>query len=201
MTEHEQKDLFTRFKQASPRTHIKYGGSGYETFQNMYLPKTDPAFSLGLFVSKSLATLQGGLIGVRSAIDTGSTFAFFVSTRLVEPPTIYRTSEAIEGRRMADRGISFLDEMKAVNVNVLIVEDNLINQKVLKRQLQKFGWTVSVAGDGQEALNWLKESVYWQGGRETGREDDANLAIHDTAPTEPQRELDIILLDVEMPVM
>jgi hypothetical protein len=175
MTEHEQKDLFTRFKQASPRTHIKYGGSGYETFQNMYLPKTDPAFSLGLF-------------------------AFFVSTRLVEPPTIYRTSEAIEGRRMADRGISLLDEMKAVNVNVLIVEDNLINQKVLKRQLQKFGWTVSVAGDGQEALDWLKESVYWQGGRETGREDDANLAIHDTAPTEPQRELDIILLDVEMPV-
>jgi signal transduction histidine kinase len=30
MAEHEQKDLFTRFKQASPRTHIKYGGSGYE---------------------------------------------------------------------------------------------------------------------------------------------------------------------------
>jgi len=69
MTHDEQKNLFSRFAQATPRTHVKYGGSG-----------------VGLFISKSLATLQGGAIGVVSEADVGSTFAFFMSTRLAEAP-------------------------------------------------------------------------------------------------------------------
>jgi signal transduction histidine kinase len=65
MSVEEQEKLFSRFSQASPRTHIKYGGSG-----------------LGLFISKSLATLQGGAIGVYSEGNLGSTFAFFIGVRM-----------------------------------------------------------------------------------------------------------------------
>jgi CheY-like chemotaxis protein len=97
--------------------------------------------------------------------------------------------------------MSLLDEMKAVKVNVLIVEDNLINQTVLKRQLQKCGWEVSVAGNGQEALDWLRASVYWRGEREADKEHDTIDDMHEAPPTEPLKELDIILLDVEMPIM
>lgn len=53
--------LFQRFQQGSPRTHVKYGGSG-----------------LGLFICKELARLQGGQIGVSSTPGEGATFAFFV---------------------------------------------------------------------------------------------------------------------------
>ncbi|KAH6628399.1 hypothetical protein F5144DRAFT_307280 [Chaetomium tenue] len=49
LTEEEKKSLFQRFVQASSRTHVKYGGSG-----------------LGLFISRRLAELQYGSIGVSS---------------------------------------------------------------------------------------------------------------------------------------
>jgi hypothetical protein len=115
MAEHEQKNLFSRFQQATPRTHVKYGGSG-----------------LGLFISKSLATLQGGAIGVFSNDGIGSTFAFFVSTRVAEPPPDHTSGPVLQKRLFANQTMSHENAMKAVELNVLLVEDNLVNQKVLK---------------------------------------------------------------------
>lgn len=71
-------------------------------------------------------------------------------------------------------------------LNILIVEDNLVNQKVLSKQLQKLGWNVSVANHGLEALEVLKQTVFWN-------------------PIPPTKEgtkpLDLILMDIEMPLM
>lgn len=69
LTEEEKKVLFLRFSQASPRTHVQYGGSG-----------------LGLFISRELTELQGGEIGVASEAGKGSTFAFYVKARRTSPP-------------------------------------------------------------------------------------------------------------------
>lgn len=97
--------------------------------------------------------------------------------------------------------------MKATHLNILMVEDNLVNQKVLSTQLQKAGCNVSVAGNGQEALEWLKLSVYWRGdkrvGEESGSREDEVLhnGIHTEAEDHSRHELDIILMDIEMPVM
>jgi len=49
LTESEKDILFRRFTQASPRTHVQYGGSG-----------------LGLYISRELTEKQGGQIGVSS---------------------------------------------------------------------------------------------------------------------------------------
>ncbi|KAL7774419.1 hypothetical protein CFE70_005331 [Pyrenophora teres f. teres 0-1] len=172
MTTDEQKKLFSRFSQATPRTHVKYGGSG-----------------LGLFISKSLTKLQGGSIGVNSTKGGGSTFAFYVSTRLAHPPAGNVSARAVQARPVPHRTMTGEQAMQMITLNVLIVEDNLVNQKVLKKQLMKFGWNISVAGNGQEALDWLKDSVYWH--NET---DDATT-------TENKHDLDIILMDIEMPIM
>jgi len=181
MTEDEQDKLFSRFSQATPRTHVKYGGSG-----------------LGLFISKSLATLQGGAIGAFSKSDIGSTFGFYVAARMAEGPlTTLRGSN----RPLPYRVLSSERLMKAVKLHVLIVEDNLVNQKVLMKQLQRLGWTVSVAGNGVEALEWLKGSVYWRGDeaelgagrREHGGEHGRHANV--------KQNIDIILMDVEMPQM
>jgi len=59
----EKKKLFNKFTQANHRTHVHYGGSG-----------------LGLFISRELAELQGGQIGVSSEVGVGSTFAFYVKS-------------------------------------------------------------------------------------------------------------------------
>ncbi|EHL03523.1 putative Autoinducer 2 sensor kinase/phosphatase luxQ [Glarea lozoyensis 74030] len=66
LDEKEKVLLFQRFRQASPRTHVQYGGSG-----------------LGLFISRELTELQGGEIGVASERGVGSTFAFYVRARKV----------------------------------------------------------------------------------------------------------------------
>ena len=74
----EEKDLlFERFAQASPRTHAHYGGSG-----------------LGLFISRQLAELHGGQIGVSSEAGVGSTFGFFIQCKRTissSRPIMHRT--------------------------------------------------------------------------------------------------------------
>lgn len=69
---HERNLLFKRFSQASPKTHIQYGGNG-----------------LGLFISRRLAELHGGAIGFASEFGKGSTFSFYVKARRStnRPPT------------------------------------------------------------------------------------------------------------------
>ncbi|KAF2128604.1 two component histidine kinase 1 [Dothidotthia symphoricarpi CBS 119687] len=59
-----QAKLFERFRQATPKTQEKYGGSG-----------------LGLFISRKLCQLHGGDIGVSSKDGEGSTFGFFFKVR------------------------------------------------------------------------------------------------------------------------
>ncbi|KAJ4349146.1 hypothetical protein N0V95_004841 [Ascochyta clinopodiicola] len=180
MTTDEQQKLFSRFSQATPRTHVKYGGSG-----------------LGLFISKSLATLQGGAIGVASDPDIGSTFAFFVSTRKAKPPA----GQPLRIRSGLQRTMSTENAMKNVKLSILIVEDNLVNQKVLKKQLAKFGWTISVAGDGQQALDWLKGSVYWRGTPRNNHDTTTEEEEAEYFTTPRQHDIDLILMDIEMPVM
>jgi len=46
-------------------------------------------------------------------------------------------------------------------ISVLIVEDNLINQRVLKQQLTKQGYVTHVANNGQEALDFLETTRHW----------------------------------------
>ena len=60
----EMAALFQRFSQATPRTHVTYGGSG-----------------LGLFISKRLVELQGGRIYVDSVEGKGSTFSFYIKVQ------------------------------------------------------------------------------------------------------------------------
>jgi CheY-like chemotaxis protein len=187
LSEAEKKLLFQRFSQASPRTHITYGGSG-----------------LGLFISRELVELQGGEIGVSSESGKGSTFAFYVKARRSSAPAKDSEGdlfECVSGRKASTRSLRSLNIRTEVGHNklpsrgrnssistsetlkILVVEDNLVNQQVLAKQLRKAGCIVYLANHGGEAIEQVKESRFWK-----GREDDG-LDIH------------VILMDLEMPVM
>lgn len=176
LTTDEKQRLFQKFSQASPRTHAQYGGSG-----------------LGLFISRQLAELHGGQIGAASQAGHGSTFGFFIQCRrMTLPPSTspaMRTDQAGAGRAMQvltpehgphqDRS-TLSAAFDPRSLHVLVVEDNIVNQKLLRRQLQKIGCSVQTADNGLLALNYLETT-------ELRRPDGKKVSV--------------ILMDLEMPEM
>ena len=125
----------------------------------------------------------------------GSSFYFYIK---VEEPTIDSRKDVATGRRVVTT-IRPGSTMSQTNGNaagqtssgnratrVLIVEDNLVNQKVLKRQLERLGYITSVANHGLEALDVIYSSDSWKGGPH---------------PSDTRTPLHVILMDIEMPTM
>lgn len=99
------------------------------------------------------------------------------------PPLVARSSEPLPSPPLAPelRGrAASLDT--ALPLHVLIVEDNIINQTVLKRQLLKAKFTCDVADDGQAALIAIHEA-------------------HRKSRHGDKETYDVILMDLEMPIM
>ncbi|ROW07918.1 hypothetical protein VMCG_03623 [Cytospora schulzeri] len=176
LTDEERAMLFQRFRQTSPRTHVEYGGSG-----------------LGLFISRMLTELQGGQIGVLSTPGAGSTFAFYIKCRkAVEPqpisPPVHRDGTDI---------LSLQPAIDPSMVDVLVVEDNEVNQKVLGRLLRRCGFTAHLANHGGEAIEQLQRSRHWNHAAAAAVGYDPVVMGDD----EETINVSIILMDLEMPVM
>jgi CheY-like chemotaxis protein len=73
--------------------------------------------------------------------------------------------------------------IQASSLHVLVVEDNLVNQRVLAKQLRNLGMKVAVANHGGEALEHILTTTYCQ------KTDEASA-----------NELSLVLMDWEMPV-
>ena len=163
LTTDEKKMLLMRFSQASPRTHVQYGGSG-----------------LGLFISRQLTELQGGEIGVASEAGKGSTFAFYVrARRSAGPGSLNGAAAAVGDKLPASTAVA---PRPAGKKYILLVEDNLVNQRVLQKQLKNLGCAVQVANHGAEALEHMRRSTWASGGA-------------------GEHRLSVVLMDQEMPVM
>ncbi|RYP86979.1 hypothetical protein DL769_000622 [Monosporascus sp. CRB-8-3] len=179
MTEEEMSTLFQRFSQGNAKTHVKYGGSG-----------------LGLFISRQLTEMQNGAIGVASRPGHGSTFTFYIEAHTPSAEALRDARAAVDvvenlvrlSRSRTHSSPSAGDvevletETAPVEIHikgVLIVEDNLINQQISRRGLLEHGYAVEVANHGFEALEKLQRTTRAGG----------------------DFPLDLILMDIEMPLM
>lgn len=95
---------------------------------------------LGLTITRKLVELHGGEISLKSKPGIGSTFTFVIPTREV----------AVE---VVGHGNTDIPSLPALTI--LLVEDNPINQRVAQKLLNKMGHSVTVASDGEEAIERL----------------------------------------------
>jgi two-component system sensor histidine kinase/response regulator len=127
MTADQVAQLFQSFHQADASTTRRYGGTG-----------------LGLVISKQLAELMGGTVGVDSRPGQGSTFWF--TARLEKGAHFVRTNDdAVQ--------LEVLDSIRGASI--LLVEDNIFSQQVGQELLEDVGATVCVANNGKEAIDLL----------------------------------------------
>ena len=144
--EDKQAQIFDSFTQADGSTTRQYGGTG-----------------LGLTISRKLIEKMGGELKVSSTPGEGSTFYFTMPLVVAEnfdpmsgsPCESCSTSECLQG------------------IRVLVVEDNIVNQKVAQGMLKKIGVTdIEVCENGVDAIVAMERSKF-----------------------------DVVLMDVQMPVM
>jgi PAS domain S-box-containing protein len=148
MTPEQVSRLFQPFSQADGSTTRKYGGTG-----------------LGLSISQRIVEAMGGTITVESLAGIGSAFSFGIELPVVEG--VAETAPAAAGPALSAKALAGL--------NILLVEDNEINQQIAVELMQDAGATVTVAGNGREALDAL-----------------------DAAPAGAYA---MVLMDLQMPVM
>ena len=122
------EQLFTPFVQADSSTTRKFGGTG-----------------LGLTISKRLAELMGGTIEVESTLGEGSCFTFIL-------PVIRRPDVETDQPSQATGEGALATLPSADGARILLAEDNKVNQLVVVKMLEKWGYTVDVVENGQQAV-------------------------------------------------
>ena len=118
--------IFESFTQADGSTTRNYGGTG-----------------LGTTISKQLAEMMGGEIGLESEVGKGSTFWF----------------TALFGEQEEKKQIPAAIDLDLNNLKVLIVDDNQTNRFVLMEYLKSWGCLPVEAVDGKEALIVFRDAV------------------------------------------
>ena len=135
--------MFQAFSQIDSTTTRKYGGTG-----------------LGLAIAKNLTALMNGEIGVESKVGIGSTFWFTAELQIGKSIKKQTPTETEKPQK----------EKKSLSI--LLVEDNLLNQKFATATLKKEGHKIDIAENGKVAVNLFNENKY-----------------------------DLVLMDIQMPVM
>ncbi len=142
-----QKQLFKAFSQADNTVTRKFGGSG-----------------LGLAITKRLVELMGGKIHLKSKLNMGTTF-------MIDLP-IKVSSSKIPTKKLGD--VSDFEIMADdFPHKILLVEDNIVNQKIAKKMLEKKGYKVDIANNGLDAVSMV----------------------------ESQKDYTLIFMDMQMPIM
>ena len=121
----QQERIFASFMQAESSTTRKYGGTG-----------------LGLPISKHIVEMMGGRIWVESELDKGSTFAFTIKVKKLEP----------DSDDLLDFGVNW------ENMRVLVVDEDADTREYFVDIMRRFGSKCDVAASAEEAGELIKKN-------------------------------------------
>ena len=160
MTPEQLSRLYQPFMQADMSTTRRYGGTG-----------------LGLAITRRCVDILGGTIAVRSAPGSGTSFTFTIDAGDLQgvQPARLRSGESAEGEGGPLRLPSAVRQPLS-GVRVLLAEDGLDNQRLIRFHLERAGARVDVVDNGAKAVERVQDS--------------SRLERHD-----------VVLMDMQMPVM
>jgi len=138
-------EIFERFNQGEDSITRNYGGTG-----------------LGLSIVKNLIQLQRGDIEVISEQGKGTTFSFYIPYGIAK--------EQLTAIPVAD--IQYFKDKSNAQLKVLVVDDNVINQSLMKHLLMQWNIDFDIVSNGLEAVDYLRKN-----------------------------ESDLVLMDIQMPHM
>ena len=127
MTPEQVEGLFQAFRQADPSTTRKYGGTG-----------------LGLAITRRFCELMGGEVGVESQPGKGSKFSVYL-------PAVASLQEEQEAR------VAAAEKGEVQGPIVLVVDDDAAVRDLVQRFLQREGYGVALAKDGEEGLRIVRQ--------------------------------------------
>jgi len=133
ISENKLSTIFESFSQASSDTTRKYGGTG-----------------LGLTISKQLIEIQGGEIEVKSTLNVGTTFSFYLTFNIGSQTNL------------KDFKIQKVNTTNLHGIKILLVEDNAFNQVVAVDTLNLLikDLDIDIAENGRIALEKVSKKGY-----------------------------------------
>ena len=141
----DKKELiFESFTQADDSVTRRYGGTG-----------------LGLAISRRLVEIQGGKVWLNSKLGEGSTFAFKIK---------YKKGEEDDLPLAVNKDT--VDSVSLKGMKIILVEDNRLNQFLVKSLMEKREIECDIANNGKEGLELIEQNDY-----------------------------DLVLMDIQMPIM
>ena len=118
--------LFTKFQRLDEDKNTTTEGTG-----------------LGLAITKRLVEMMGGKIVVQSEYGEGSTFTIYLTQEIRN--SLYKKEEVIENK-----------VVKFDNKNVLVVDDNKLNLKVITKILKEYNLNITCIDNGFECINKIE---------------------------------------------
>ncbi|WP_020399378.1 ATP-binding protein [Kordiimonas gwangyangensis] len=142
----EREKIFARFEQLDASSTKSIGGTG-----------------LGLSISRELAQMMGGTLRASGREGEGATFYLHLPVREGHAEAAQTPLKAISAEEY---------EPEFGPLKVLIAEDNAINQMLIEKILERYGWELKLVSNGREAVDLVEQGSF-----------------------------DLVLMDIRMPVM